>query len=448
MTKKERELLVQIEAYLPELKAEIDVAKKDLSGARSLSTAITTFHDRSSALLTRLEDNGIGVNAKLAAGAETLDKITAASSSAQTHLASIEDTVRRVQDSMATMEAIYAAFQTLKENIEDPSSGMTVTLAAAQTAKAQAESASSSAAKLLQGIATDLDNIQTSIVAMDTAYAEFQTVKAKIDDKTTGLDATLTTAQATLADIAAVSKNAESVFAEISRYKDQAAKNASSIQTIKDESDTTLATIRQHEADSEKTRDKIADIYQLVSQTGHANRFDGKAKDLTRSSWIWFAAGVAAAIGAILVAHYWIAPLFPRDTSKGITSAMTTLLVLRSLTVSPLIILAVIAFRHFASDRRQADQYAFKAVSAATLEGSIYLVKDAVNGVADQKLADFAILTITKLHTEPQELQKVTRLSFNFGNKLANMGAQITDTLGSIDQGVKKVADQATQSDK
>ncbi len=448
MTKKERELLAQIEAYLPELKAEIDVAKKDLSNARSLTTAITTFHNKSSALLARLEDSGIGVDAKLSTGEETLTKISTANSSAQTYLQSIENTVESIHDNVTAMETAYTEFQALQQKIEDPTTGMTAALVAAQTAKAQAESASISAAASLEEITTDLDEIQTSITAMETAYTEFQVAQAKVEDKNTGLDATLTTAQATLADISAVSKNAESVFSEISRYKDQAAKNASSIQAIIDESDTTLATIKQHEADSEKTRDKIADIYQLVSQTGHANRFDGKAKALAKSSWIWLGGGVASVIGAILVAHYWIAPLFPKDSAAGLTSEMATLLILRSLIVSPLIILAVIAFRHFASDRKQADQYAFKAVSAATLEGSIYLVKDAVNGVADKELADFAIRAITGLHTEPQELQKTTHFSFNFGNKLANVGAQITDTLESIDKGVKKVADQTKQTEE
>lgn len=448
MTKKERELLAQVETYLPTLKAEIDVAKKDLSNARSLATAITTFHNKSSALLARLEDGEIGVSAKLASSEETLSKIAAASLSAQTHLENIENTVKRVQDNVATMETAYAEFQALREKVENSSTGIAATLTAAQTAKTLAEDASASAAKSLQDVIADFDKIRARITTMDSAYAEFQTIKAKIDDEDTGLDATLTAAQTTLADIAAVSKNAGSVFAEISRYKDQAAKNASSIQTIKNESDATLTTIKQHAADSEETRDKIADIYQLVSQTGHANRFDGKAKDLTRSGWIWFGAGVAAAIGAILVAHFWIAPLFPKDTAMGITTGMATLLILRSLIVSPLIILAVIAFRHFASDRRQADQYAFKAVSAATLEGSIYLVKDAVNGVADKELGQFAIQTITKLHTEPQELQKVTRFSFSFGNKLTNVGAQISDTLESIDQGVKQVVDQTKQADE
>jgi hypothetical protein len=40
MTNKERELISQIEKHLPELKAQIDVARKDLGNARSLATAI------------------------------------------------------------------------------------------------------------------------------------------------------------------------------------------------------------------------------------------------------------------------------------------------------------------------------------------------------------------------------------------------------------------------
>jgi hypothetical protein len=235
------------------------------------------------------------------------------------------------------------------ENIENPSTGMIATLNAAQTAKTQAESDRTSAAKLLEDITTDLSRIQTSIATMNAAYVEFLVAKTKIDDKTSGLDATPTTAQATLADIAAVSKNADNVFAVINRYKDEAAKDASSIQTTKDECDATLAAIKAHEADSEMTRDKIADIYQLVSQTGHANSFDSKATDLAKTSWTWFGIGVVSSMNVILVAHFWIAPLLPNDPSRAITSAIATLLVLRSLIVSPLLILALMAFKHFAS---------------------------------------------------------------------------------------------------
>ena len=394
MTKKQiQELLEKLSA---ELRAEIETSQTSLKDARSITTKISNLLTKATDLVAKLEDSESGVEAKL-------DKST--------------KEIETINDAVAI--------------------------------------ASSS----LETIKNHLLETEKNITAMETAYTEFQATKAKIDDPETGLEALLGSSQALKDDLTALSKDSQTIYKEITRYKDQAAKNAAGIQTIKEESDTALEQIRQNEQESEDTKTRISEIFELVSQSGHANYFDERRKKLIYASWAWLVVAVLSLIVAAVLADKFLLPLFdattetvngqqvnvkPKDIELGA-------LVLRAFMVSPFVAFAIFAFRHYGKERRLAEQYAFKSVSASTIEGSIALIERSLKSVPSEhlntQLADFAIKTAHSLHAEPQELQKISRWKFNAGNKLVNVGAEINDTLEDISKDIKEAVSTAKKDE-
>lgn len=445
MTRKEiQELLNKLNA---ELSAEIQISQQSLKDARSITTKLSNLLNKATGLTEKLENLESGADNVLSStskkSSEISDMVLAASNSLQTIKSHLVD----ITSNISEMEDAYEGVKNLSDKVQDPNTGVEALLAASQQHKQQIEQLSNTATALEAEIRQHLDNVQQNITDMDSAYSAFSEVKQQIDDSETGLTATLEEARTLKDDIQAVSQNAQTIFAEITRYKDQAAKNIASIEAIKSESSTSLEVIKQNEVDSEETKERISKIFELVSQTGHANYFDSRRKKLIYASWAWLVGGAAAIILAIILAIYLLLPLFPAIQSEDgkITYSQDVeigVLILRASIITPVIAFALYSLNQYGKERRLAEQYAFKSVSASTIEGSIALVERSLKSVPSKhlntQLADFAITTAHSLHAEPQELQKVTRFSFNAGNNLAKVGGEISDTLEVISKDIQK----------
>lgn len=443
MTKKEvKKLLDELE---PELRASIEVAQSELKEARSLAKKLGDLVDRANELNGRLEDPTTGVDSKLAKATEDLSKISSAVTSSDELLVKIDESLVGIQKNIGLMTTAYAEFEVIKAKIDEPTTGLDAVFLEIKASRAKAQSAATRSETLQSDVEVAFTKIQGYISKMDVAYTDFVASKAKIDDPTTGLDAILDTSQALHDDISALSKTSQTLYTEIGKYKEEAARNIASIQTIKDDSDIALENIKQHEIDSEATKTRIADIYELVSQTGHANRFDTRAKKLRNSSWIWFTFGVIAIVSVVLIALFWIAPLLHTDDNTDIQMRVIALLILRTLIVTPIIAFTIFTFSQFGKDRRLSEQYAFKAVSAATLEGSISLILRSLKNIPDEKMAEFAINTASNLHTEPTELHSKSKFSLRANSKLVDVVAEVGDTLEDLNQNLDDIKNIASR---
>lgn len=458
MTRKQiQELLEKLNA---DLKAEIEASQSSLKDARSITTKITNLLGKATDLLSKLEDPESGVDAKLAESTDNAQIITNSVAVAADSLKTIKGHLLEVEEQIAAMETTYTDFLATKAKIDDPSTGLEALLTAARQYKAQVQASATQVSSLETKIEQTLAAIQQNVATMQTAYTDFQAIKDKIDDTETGFDALLDSSQSLKDDLVAINKDSQTIYKEISRYKDQAAKNAAGIQTIKEESDTALEQIRQNETESEETRTRISEIFELVSQSGHANYFDERRKKLIYASWAWLTVAVVSIIAAVIMADKFLLPLLnatteivngkevlvkPKDIELGA-------LILRALMITPIVAFAIFAFRNYGKERRLAEQYAFKAVSASTIEGSIALIERSLKTVPSEhlntQLADFAIKTAHSLHAEPQELQKVSRWKFNAGNKLVNVGAEINDTLEDISKDLKQAVSSSKKDEK
>jgi chromosome segregation ATPase len=442
MTKKELEALrEQLAQYLPELKVEIDGAKNDLKNSRTLKTQIEGVVSSSNDLLNKLNDPTTGINAKLVEGQKSVEAIAEDAASASETLKAIEDTLTTATTHVGEMETAYANFLVIKQKIDEPTTGLAITLDTVRKLRQQAKTASTNADNLLTKVEKTLDKVNTYITNMDTAYDDFETSKKKVDDPNNGLDAVLTASQKLRDDIKAVAETSKTLFAQINKYKEEASKNVDGIKKNKTDSDTTLGKIKEHETESEETKGKINQIFELVSQTGHAHYFNKRSKYVSIVAWVWLGVGVLALAIAIWLAHDTVNQLLNRN---NLQNAELAVLIARAVIFTPVVALAVYAFRNYGQERRLAEQYAFKEVSASTIEGSIGLVqrtmKDNPPADINEKLLAVAIDTMRDLHTEPTELQRTSRFSFKSGGKLLNITGEIQDTLEDIDKGVKAVA--------
>ncbi|HVI69271.1 MAG TPA: hypothetical protein VM581_02335 [Magnetospirillaceae bacterium] len=382
MTRKEIQEL--LESLNTELKAEIESSRTSLKEAKSITTQFNNLLAKVTGWLSKLEDSEQGVDAKLAASNTSSQKIVDAAAEAET------------------------------------------TLTATQQA---------------------LTTVQQNIAAMQTAYTEFQATKAKIDDPSTGLEAILESSQGLKDDLSAITKESETIYKEISRFKDSAAKHIASIEAIKDGSQQALDNIQEHKTESESLKEKISSIFELVSQSGHANYFDKRRKKLVIASWLWLAFATGCILLAVKMGLDHIAPLVTIEVTKSGEHSQVVIeaLIVRTALITPLLALGIFGIRNYGKERRLAEQYAFKAVSASTVEGSIALLERSLTKVPaelkDEKVTDFAVETVRCIHVEPQELTKISRFKFNAGNKIMKLGGELSDNIEQLNKNIKDIAD-------
>ena len=424
MTKKELAALrAQIEEYLPELKAEIDGAKNDLKNARSLKTQIEGIVDVSDGLVRKLQDPTDGVDALLTKGSSGVADITANSESAQALLTKIDEALTAATAHVGDMDLAYANFNNIKAKIDDPETGLNVTLTQIKQVRARAKEAATKTESILKTADKTLVNLQTYIANIDKAYAAFLDSKKKVDDPTEGLEAILKAMKKLRDNISSVADKSTTLFTQISSYKDEASNSLKDINGHKSDSEVALGNIRQHESDSEAAKKSIENLLNIASQESSTAYFRKRTVLVTIIAAVWLFMGIVALIVAVILGHE-----FVRDVLKNDAIKLTTV-VARILVVTPVIAFAFYAFRNYGKERNIAEQYAFKEISGATLEGHVEMAHRAFpeSTTIDGKLEQVVEGVLKDIHSEPTELQKTPRNTFRAKTKLVDIEAELTD---------------------
>jgi uncharacterized membrane protein len=436
MTKKEIEALrAQLEQYLPELKVEIDGAKTDLRNARSLKTQIESVVTSSNDLLGKLTEPSTGVNARLAEGQTSVGAILANATSARETLEKIEGTLTTAAAHVEEMETAYANFLSVKQNIDEPNSGLLVTLDTVKELRRQAKIASTNTANLLNKAEKTLTQVDAYITNIEAAYEEFEVSKKKIDDPNNGLDAILLATQKLRDDIKAVAEASNTLFAEINKYRDEVSDNLKSIKIDKTASETALKKIKDHEIASAEAKNSIETLLKIASQESSTAYFKKRTMFLTIVAGVWLLIGIVSLVVAVNLGHELV-----NDIIKS--SVELSAVIARTIVVTPVIAFAFYAFRNYGKERNIAEQYAFKEISGATLEGHVEMARRSLKGALDlnKKLVDVVAAVVHDIHTEPLELLKSSKASLKASNELFSVTGEIQDTLDDISTGVKNVA--------
>jgi ABC-type transporter Mla subunit MlaD len=439
MTKKEIEALkTQLEQYLPELKAEIDGAKKDIKDARSLKTSITNIVNSSNDLLTKLNDPANGVDVLLVKGNDELLAITNKSEAAQKLLDNIQTLLDTANLSVSDMETAYANFTAVKEKIDEPENGLQTTLDVVKNLRTQAKSASTQASNLLATADKTLTKVQTYISSIDSAYDDFLNAKKKVDDPTDGLEAILLAMKKLRDNISAIADKSTTLFTKINEYKDEASKNLDDIIKHKDNSGTALKNIEDNQTASEAGKRSIETLLKIASQESSTAYFKKRTLFVTYVASAWLVLGIAALITAVVIGHELITAIEKNTVQLQVVIA-------RAVVVTPTIAFAFYAFRNYGKERNIAEQYAFKEISGATIEGHIEMARRALPKAKklDEKLTNTILGVIKGIHSEPSELQKTSKLSVKANSKFFDLGTEISD----IGNNVVDIKDIITKSD-
>ena len=112
----------------------------------------------------------------------------------------------------------------------------------------------------------------------------------------------------------------------------------------------------------------------------------------------------------------------------------------RAVIVTPVAAFALYAFRNYGKERNIAEQYAFKEISGATLEGHVEMAHRAFpeSDTVNTRLEDVVECVIKELHNEPTELQKTTKNSIRIKSKLGSLEADLSD-IGNNVEDIKNI---------
>lgn len=424
MTKKEAaELKARIEAFLPELQAEIDGAKNDLRNARTLKTQLQNIVASSNELLKNLQNPASGADAILAKSTENLEAVTGNAESAQALLSNIETALTSATQHVAEMEAAYSSFNDLKTKIDDPETGLSATLTTIKQVRGRAKEAATKAVTTLKTADSTLAQIQKYIINIDKAYASFLDSKKKVDDPVDGLEAVLKAMKKLRDDITTVADQSKTLFTKINGYKDEAASSLKDINRNKTSSETALTDIQQYEADSEAAKANIEKLLKIASQESSTTYFKQRTKFVTIVAGVWLAIGIGALVWAVFLGHELVNDVVEKENLSLAT------VVARALIATPVITFAFYAFRSYGRERTTVEQYAFKEISGATLEGHVEMVCRAFpeSDTIRKGLESAVISVIEGLHSEPTELRKTPKNSFKIRSKLMDIEADVSD---------------------
>lgn len=439
MTKKEiAALRAQLEQFMPEFKAEIDGAKSDLRIARTLKTQLEGIINTSEGLVKKLQDPTEGVDSMLTKGLEGVNVITANSESAQTLLSNIQTALENATQHVSEMEVAYSNFNNIKKKIDDPETGLEVTLTNIKQVRARAKESATKAESLLKTSEKTLIQVQTFITNIDKEYATFLTSKKKVNDPTDGLDAILMAMKKLRDNISSVADKSTTLFTQINGYKDEASKSLIAINKDKTDSGTALENIKKNETDSKDAKKSIENLLKIASQQSSTAYFKKRTNFVAIIAGVWLAIGIIVLIIAVILGHELVNDILKNNIN--IPSVIA-----RTLVVTPVITFAFYAFRNYGKERAIAEQYAFKEISGATLEGHVEMVHRAFPSfnTIDEKLEEVVVGVLKDLHSEPSELQKMPKSTFKIKSKLVDLEAEITD----IGDSVEDIKDIVTKTD-
>ena len=441
-----KQLKELLESLSVQLRTDIKAAQTELANAKSVANDITNLFERSSELVTHFEDPETGFSAILTAATLDTAKLTDAANTADDKLASIRDALNTVQQNILAMQTAYAEFEAVKAKIDDPSVGLNVVLQKSADTLAQITANSNEVTTHAETVRTSLITLQQNITTMQATYATFESTKSKIDDPTSGLNAVYDDSIKAKAEIDAIQTESETVYAAISRFKDTAAQNSANIETFKEDSETALKKILTNKDKSESLKEQMSNILSLASQKGHANYFDGRSKRLEKVSWMWLGGSILAIVAAVVLALLYIAPLTKADPHGAVRLLSTTTvqeLIVRSTIITPLLLLGLFGANNYVKERRLAEHYAFRAVTALSIEGSILLLSRALENLTSDtkssKIIEFAITTMSVLYAEPQDQVRRTHFNLRGRNKLVEIGTELNRSVGEMNQNLSEL---------
>jgi predicted nucleic acid-binding Zn-ribbon protein len=345
------------------------------------------------------------------------------------------------------METAYEAFTLINDKIIDEDTGMDALLASATEIENNIKITKTNADSNLSSISTALTSVQANIKEMETAYEAFTLINDKIIDEDTGMDALLASATELKSEIVAVKSNADTLYKEIRKFRDDVATYSKEIENLKITAVDTVGEIQvQHDA-SVELKNKIDEMFNIGSKGIHSNHFVQRRNQLKWTSLGWLLLFLLFLIATVRLAVVYMLPL--ADSLKDPTIRIgLEVFILRFSIITPTLFGALYSLKQFSNDRRLYEKYAFKAISTYSAEASVATLsrslENHVGNDKDAKIINFAINIFTNIYQEPIEPVN-DRWTLRGGNKLFNLTAEVNQSVGEIKKDVDTLVDNISQ---
>lgn len=424
-----------LEAQQKEVEVLINTAKQDIAdlkssanNAKQIIALIEAYGIKLEEFKTLVENPESGLIANHTTSKLQKESIEALKISAEEYLGQIKSNLGAVLANIQQMNEAYEKFTDLNTKINSPESGLNWLLEKATQLKTEIETVRQNSDNLLTEIKNDLSTVQANIQQMNEAYLSFQEIKTKLNDPEVGIAKIHENSEIIRQEIIALKKQSEAVFQEIKKYNSESQIYTKEIADFKTISEDTKNTILDIEGESRNLRDKIEKIYKIATDSGLANSFDVRKRDLKKSSTRWLLGLIASVVTLTAVLSFLLVPIL----KDGATIDIDQYTWFRLTLTSPLIFFVSFASVQYSKDRSLLEKYAFKAATALSLEAYSTLL---INTFGKEKegnereILSFVLTSMATIYQEPYE--KIDSSKFNFGidAKITKVAEDFTEKL-------------------
>jgi len=306
----------------------------------------------------------------------------------------------------------------------------------ASTAKAAIVKLSRSSQKITDNLAKLFTNAKTDINAVKSEteqikkdakkeYNSFKTTYTAATNKTNGMEVRYS-------KLVSLHNSARVLENEISKNATKAKNTTTTIVELKDSAKKNEKEIAEVHDRANIVKQEIEDTYSIVIDTTLAGTLVKRKEDLNSrvNLWEWVYIGSLAAIVITILLALTVSR--PNSFSQVITE--------RLVFVTPLVLIAFVASRQFAHERKLLEEYAFKAASAQSLRGYTLLLNEQFKDVpgAQGRILEFTVNAMTNIYDRKPLEARLGNYHFMFGNKMARFEAKIDEKLGELKDEIEK----------
>lgn len=374
----------QYEADLKQIRIDYNRAKRLLSGLQA-------FEERFLELKGTLEDSEDGIEVNVNWIKRLKDEILEYREGSKTALEELNSNLQRVKGNLEVMQNAYSEFTEVKGRMAAITGEIDSQLNSARSLKVDIEKAKSDSLDTLEAIKSTLAEVQGKIQNMQSAYEEFLSIKAKIDDDNSGLNAIFK-------EVKELHKQSTTLNAEIRNYKEESKKVLASLQKDRETAESYQLAIKENLDQSNIAKEDIQKIAALVSDTGFANSFQKRAKQLFYSYLVWGAILIISVLALASLLYF----LFVHNQAGSIPSI--DIIAYRITLTSPLLLLIVFSIRQYVKERNLNERYEFKAATAAVIRNHLLFLLDHFE-INEPRVSLFVFEAFSSLYEVPYEIK-------------------------------------------
>ncbi|MCY3853832.1 MAG: hypothetical protein OXF77_00965, partial [Thaumarchaeota archaeon] len=294
-------------------------------------------------------------------------------------------------------------YQQVKAELDDKISKANSLLEEIEGLHSEAKTGNTSIQDLSESVTSQVNNISDRVNQLNNEFDKFIELKNQAENSEQGLVATIDLVQG-------LHQKAQNLIQTLTDVKIDMENLKSGANSIHQE-------IGASHEESQNILKEIKKIYQLATDTGLANSFDKRRKQLERSVNIWLCITVIsmflAVVGVVIVflgtneqQSQWSSVLFTRVTF-----------------ITPLFLLFFFIASRYTKERDLLERYAFKAVTAVALNSYTKLLRDHFEREEDEsRILDFVLFSMKIIYSEPHHQKR----DMNLINKNKDRDSDIT----------------------